>query len=129
MPPDTAIVMDQSWLGEPFYNVFNAVDDWQKRPDRNLNELPGIIGKIPELQDIDIDGRSVLGIYRNYRASRGSDFVPEDEDGLEDLLQAAVPGRPGVPPGPDERPGASSTMPGGRSASRPIRSRASSTSP
>ena len=90
MPPDTAVVMDQSWLGEPFYKVFNAVDGWQKRADRNLNELPGIIGKIPQLQDIDIDGRSVLGIYRNYRASRGSDFVPEDEDGLEDLLQAAV---------------------------------------
>ena len=91
MPPDTAIVMDQSWLGKPFYDVFNAVDAWQKRSDRQLSELPGIIGKIPQLQDIDIDGRSVLGIYRNYRASRGSgEFVPEDEDGLEDLLQAAV---------------------------------------
>ena len=72
MPPDATIVMDQTFLGEPFYRVFNAVDDWQKRPDRNLNELPGIIGNIPQLQDIDIDGRSVLGIYRNYRASRGS---------------------------------------------------------
>jgi hypothetical protein len=91
MPPDTAIVMDQSWLGKPFYDVFNAVDGWQKRGDRQLNELPGIIGKIPQLQDIDIDGRSVLGIYRNYRAARsGANFVPEDEDGLEDLLQAAV---------------------------------------
>ena len=60
-------------------------------PDRQPRELPGIIGKIPQLQDIDIDGRSVLGIYRNYRAARsGSNFVPEDEDGLEDLLQAAV---------------------------------------
>ncbi len=67
------------------------MDAWQRRPDRNLGELPGIIGKIPQLQDIDIDGRSVLGIYRNYRASRsGINFVPEDEDGLEDLLQAAV---------------------------------------
>ncbi len=91
MPPDTAIVMDQSWLGKPFYKVFNSVDAWQKRSDRQLSELPGIIGKIPQLQDIDIDGRSVLGIYRNYRASRGSgEFIPEDEDGLEDLLQAAV---------------------------------------
>ena len=47
MPPDTPIVMDQSFLGVPFYKVFDAVDDWQKRPDRNLDELPGIIGKIP----------------------------------------------------------------------------------
>jgi hypothetical protein len=91
MPPDIPIVMDQSFLGEPFFKVFDAVDAWQRRPDRNLSELPGIIGKIPQLQDIDVDGRSVLGIYRNYRASRGSgSFVPEDEDGLEDLLQAAV---------------------------------------
>ena len=30
------------------------------------------------------------GAYRNYRAARGTQFVPEDEDGLEDLLQAAV---------------------------------------
>ncbi len=90
MPPDITIVMDQKFLGEPFYRVFNAVDDWQKRSDRQLSELPGIIGKIPQLQDIDIDGRSVLGIYRNYRASRTGEFVAEDEDGLEDLLQAAV---------------------------------------
>ncbi len=89
IPPDLPIVMDQTFLGVPFYKVFNAVNDWQKRPDRNLDELPGIISKIPQLQDIDIDGRSVLGIYRNYRSSAKS-FVPEDEDGLEDLLQAAV---------------------------------------
>jgi hypothetical protein len=91
MPPDTPIVLDQNFLGVPFYRVFDAVDAWQRRPDRNLAELPGIIGKIPQLQDIDVDGRSALGIYRNYRAARsGTNFVPEDEDGLEDLLQAAV---------------------------------------
>jgi hypothetical protein len=91
MPPDTPIVMDQSFLGTPFYRVFDAVDAWQRRPDRSLSELPGIIGKIPQLQDIDVDGRSALGIYRNYRAARsGVNFVAEDEDGLEDLLQAAV---------------------------------------
>jgi hypothetical protein len=90
MPPDTPIVMDQSFLGTPFYNVFDAVDGWQRRPERNLNELPGIIGQLPQLPDIDMDGRSVLGIYRNYRASAGANYVAEDEDGLEDLLQAAV---------------------------------------
>ncbi len=79
-----------SWVS-PFYKVFDAVDAWQKRSDRVLDELPGIIGNMPELQDIDLDGRSVLGIYRNYRASKvGGGFVPEDENGLEDLLQAAV---------------------------------------
>lgn len=91
MPPDTTVVLDQTFLGKPFYDVFNNVDRWQLNPNRQLSELPGIIGKIPQLQDIDIDGRSVLGIYRNYRASRANKpFEPEDEDGLEDLLQAAV---------------------------------------
>jgi hypothetical protein len=90
LPPDVTIVLDQSFLGEPFYQVFNAIDNWQKDPDRNLAQLPDIIGKIPELQDIDIDGRSALGIYRNYRSENTKQFVGEDEDGLEDLLQAAV---------------------------------------
>src|SRR5207237_448033 len=89
LPPDVTIILDQSFLGEPFYRVFNAVDAWQKDPDRNLAQLPGIIGQIPQLQDIDVDGRSALGLYRNYRAEV-QNFEPEDEDGLEDVLQAAV---------------------------------------
>jgi hypothetical protein len=90
LPPDLPIIMDQSFLGDPFYKVFDGVDEWQKRSNRTLDELPGIIGQIPQLQDIDIDGRSVLGIYRNYRSTAVGDYKPEDEDGLEDLLQAAV---------------------------------------
>src|SRR5262249_45568775 len=88
IPPDVTIVLDQSFLGEPFYRVFNAVDTWQRNPDRTLSELPGIIGRLPQLQDIDVDGRSALGIYRNYEATRR--FEAEIEDGLEDQLQAAV---------------------------------------
>jgi hypothetical protein len=88
IPPDVTIVLDQSFLGEPFYRVFNNVDAWQRNPDRNLSELPGIIGELPVLQDIDVDGRSALGVYRNYDATRR--FEGEDEDGLEDMLQAAV---------------------------------------
>src|SRR5262249_15482039 len=68
IPPDVTIVLDQSFLGEPFYRVFDAVDTWQRNPDRNLSELPGIIAKLPDLQDIDVDGRSALGLYRNYDA-------------------------------------------------------------
>ncbi|MGP0065350.1 MAG: hypothetical protein ACLQGP_17330 [Isosphaeraceae bacterium] len=89
LPPDLPMVMDQSFLGTPFYKVFDSVDAWQKNPDRKLSELPSIISRIPALQDIDLDGRSVLGIYRNYRAT-AKQFVPEDEDGLEDLLSTAI---------------------------------------
>jgi hypothetical protein len=90
LPPDVPIILDQNFLGVPFYRVFDAVDAWQKDPDRTLDQLPGIISDIPTLQDIDVDGRSALGIYRNYEARRLRNFVDEDEDGLEDLLQAAV---------------------------------------
>ena len=57
--------------------------------NRSLDELPDIIAKLPELEDIDVEGRSVLGPYRNYRSTL-KEFVPENEEGLEDTLQAAV---------------------------------------
>jgi hypothetical protein len=88
IPPDTPLIVDMS-LAQPFYDVFNAVDAWQRRADRSLNELPNIIAKLPELEDIDVEGRSVLGPYRNYRSTI-KQFVPETEEGLEDLLQSAV---------------------------------------
>src|SRR5262249_9734888 len=50
LPPDIPLVLDMS-LAQPFYDVFNAVDDWQRRSDRKLEELPDIIARIPELED------------------------------------------------------------------------------
>ena len=88
LPPDIPMVVDMS-LAQPFYDVFNAVDDWQRDSNRKLDELPAIIAKIPELEDIDVEGRSVLAPYRNYRSTL-KEFVPENEEGLEDMLQAAV---------------------------------------
>src|SRR5262249_18012904 len=88
LPPDTPIVIDQHFV-RPFYEVFDGVDRWQKDPKRSLDQLPEIIAKFPELEDIDVEGRSVLGLYRNYEATRRV-FKAEDEDPLEDQLQAAV---------------------------------------
>ena len=88
MPPDMPLVVDMS-LAQPFYDVFDAVDTWQRNPNRSLDDLPGIIAKIPELEDIDVEGRSVLEPYRNYRSTL-TKFLPENEEGLEDLLQSAV---------------------------------------
>ena len=103
LPPDTPIIVDMS-LAQPFYDVFDAVDRWQRRPDRDLDELPGIIAKIPELEDIDVEGRSVLEPYRNYRSTL-TEFRPENEEGLEDLLAIRRPDRSRVPHGPDEQSG------------------------
>jgi hypothetical protein len=87
LPPDLPMIVDMS-LAQPFYDVFNKVDEWQRRSSRKLDELPQIIAQIPELEDIDVEGRSVLAPYRNYRSTK--EFVPENEEGLEDTLQSAV---------------------------------------
>jgi hypothetical protein len=88
LPPDTPLVIDMS-LAQPFYDVFNAVDEWQRKSTRTLDQLPQIIAKLPELEDIDVEGRSVLAPYRNYRSTL-REFLPSNEEGLEDTLQAAV---------------------------------------
>jgi Outer membrane efflux protein len=88
LPPDTPLVVDMS-LGQPFYDVFDQVDSWQRKSTRTLDELPAIIAKLPELEDIDVEGRSVLGPYRNYRSTL-REFKAENEEGLEDTLQSAV---------------------------------------
>jgi hypothetical protein len=87
LPPDIPLIVDMS-LAQPFYDVFNAVDAWQRDAKRSLDQLPFIIAKLPELEDIDVEGRSVLAPYRNYRSTK--EFVPENEEGLEDTLQASV---------------------------------------
>ncbi len=88
LPPDTPIVIDMS-LAQPFYDVFDAVDEWQRRSNRKLDDLPQIIAKLPELEDIDVEGRSVLAPYRNYRSTL-KEFGPDNEEILEDTLEAAV---------------------------------------
>ncbi len=88
LPPDVPIVVDMS-LAEPFYDVFTSVNKWQRDPKRQLDQLPGIIAKLPELQDIDVEGRSVLAPYRNYRSTLQG-FDPENEEGLEDTLEATA---------------------------------------
>ena len=63
LPPDTPMVPDLG-LMQPFLDVFKEIDVWQRKPDRKLETLPGSVGRIPELEDIVIDGRSLLGMYK-----------------------------------------------------------------
>jgi len=85
LPPDTPIIPDRS-ITQPFRDVFDAVDEWQRNPRRDLKDLPSFAEKLPQLEDIVVDGRSVLGVYPMEDKTRG---VANTEEGLEDVLLAA----------------------------------------
>lgn len=79
MPPDLPLILDRS-LSKRFKEVFDGIDDWQRDKDRNLDDLPQYAANLPALQDVNIDGRSVLSVYNTGKGH---------EDDLEDLLLAA----------------------------------------
>jgi hypothetical protein len=78
LPPDTPLIPDRS-LTQPFKAAFAVIDEWQRNARRDLADLPAIAEKLPQLQDVVLDGRSLLGIYRQGK---------NDENDLEDLLLA-----------------------------------------
>jgi outer membrane protein TolC len=61
--------------------AFDALDRWGLDPKRKLEDLPKFVEMLPELEDIVLDGRSVLEVYN------GTDPIVEED--LEDLLLAA----------------------------------------
>lgn len=80
LPPDTPMLPDRS-LTQRFKTAFDALDKWGLDTKRRLEDLPKFIQMLPELEDIVLDGRSVLGVYN------GEDPIVEED--LEDLLLAA----------------------------------------
>jgi hypothetical protein len=84
LPPDVPMVPELG-LAEPFRNVFSTIDKWQLDADRKLEDLPALVERIPGLEDVVIDGRSLLGIYKGEGATTYT-----EEDKLEDILQAGV---------------------------------------
>jgi hypothetical protein len=80
MPPDIPVVLDRSLI-KPFFDAFDKIDAWQRNRNRELKDLPLIVDEIPDLQDVVIDGRSLLAVYK------GSQTYSEEER-LEDILRA-----------------------------------------
>jgi hypothetical protein len=78
LPPDVPLVLDRG-LTRVFKQTFNDIDEWQRRPDRDMTDLPKIAAQLPQLEDLIIDGRSVLGVYKEGK---------DNEDNLEALLLA-----------------------------------------
>lgn len=82
LPPDLPLIIDMN-LTQGFRDVYGKIDDWQREPDRDLADLPGLVEQVPSLQDVVIDGRSILSLYRESETYT-------DDDQLEDILQAGV---------------------------------------
>jgi hypothetical protein len=85
LPPDTPMMVDRS-LTRVFQEVFDAVDAWGLDPKRDLLDLPKFADRLPNLEDIVLDGRSTLGVYSN-STIKGVNVA--DERALEDLLLTA----------------------------------------
>jgi hypothetical protein len=79
LPPDVPLVLDRG-LTYTFKQIFNEVDEWQRNPRREMTDLDKFAARLPNLEDVVIDGRSVLGVYKEGK---------NNEDDLEDLLLAA----------------------------------------
>ena len=71
-------------LFQPYLDTFTEIDEWQRRADRKLEDIPRIVDKIPELQDIVLDGHPIIGMYKNT-----TKYI-DNEENFEATLQAAV---------------------------------------
>ncbi|MBX6315761.1 MAG: TolC family protein, partial [Isosphaeraceae bacterium] len=74
MPPDVPVVLDMTPL-QGFRDVYNNIERWSGREQRDPDELREIIAGLPGLEDVVIDGRSL--------------FVYRDPERLEEYLLAA----------------------------------------
>ena len=77
MPPDTPIIIDRTRT-MPFKQVFEAIDKWAVVPRHELSDLDRIIRRLPDLEDLVLDGRSCQEVFRD-----------QDGSSLEDLLITA----------------------------------------
>ena len=59
LSPQAAVILDQKSMAA-FHEVFESVATWLRQPNRNLEDLPQIIGKLPELGDAIVVGQPAL---------------------------------------------------------------------
>ncbi|MEO6810772.1 MAG: hypothetical protein ABI353_16780, partial [Isosphaeraceae bacterium] len=63
LPPDTPVILDRG-VTSGFREVFNELDVWAGQSRRDPEQLQPMIASLPELNDVGIDGRSVLALVR-----------------------------------------------------------------
>ncbi len=90
LPPDVTISLDRSLI-IGFKQTFDKLYKWAADPRRELADLDRFVEEVPQLEDMEIDGRPVIGtMYKNAASYTSS---PENralinETELEDLLLA-----------------------------------------
>ena len=77
MPPDVPVIIDRSRTLS-FKKTFEAIDNWSLSPKREYGQLVDIVTRLPDLEDLVIDGRSCQEV-----------FTDKDGSSLEDLLLTA----------------------------------------
>jgi hypothetical protein len=76
-PPDVPLIIDRTRT-KGFKAIFEEIDDWQRKDQRELSQLDGIVARLPKLDDLVLNGRSCQEV-----------FDDPDESGLENLLLEA----------------------------------------
>ena len=61
LPVDLPLVLDLGLI-QGFSDVFDEVDRWVRQSQRQLEQLDGIVAKLPELYPVYIDGYNILDI-------------------------------------------------------------------
>lgn len=87
LPPDVTLSLDRSLI-IGFKDSFDKLYKWAADPKRLLDDLPGLVSQLPELKDMEIDGRPVI---KTLVSDPAQFFLTKDaysEQKLEDLLVA-----------------------------------------
>jgi hypothetical protein len=59
LPPDLPIILDRG-LTDGFRDIFNEIEVWFTHDDRQPEELPGFVERLPSLEEVILDGRPVI---------------------------------------------------------------------
>ena len=66
LPPDVNLVLDRNVLKD-FRSVFKTIDDWFLDEERQPETLPVLVGKLPNFENVVVDGRSVMSVIEKER--------------------------------------------------------------
>ena len=88
LPPDLPMILDRSTTSD-FRQVFSNIDLWFASPDHDPSQLDGIIGALPRLESIVIDGRELFRYVPDPEGQVKLTQIFADPDRQQEFLLAA----------------------------------------